>query len=336
MRAAFVALSVCLPLVAAADGSILRTLDPALSPDGQTLAFSWQGDVWTVSSAGGEAHRLTVHPATDEAPVWSPDGETIVFTSNRAGVQDLYRMSARGEDVRRLTWTGGNSYAYAFSPTGDWVYGQTNAFGRGNVFRVPSDGGEPVRLTVHPLEIQFTADVSPDGTKVAYCSGGSGGQWRKPQQGGSNTPDIWMASPTAPFSDLRPLTRNEDLDMYPRFVTDRELLFMSNRSGAHNVWLSDADGRNAKQLTRFNDGTVRALTASRATRTYAFQRNSRVYVGAVDGGEPSVVAITAPDDSRRPNTQSLTLTTGVTDFQPSPNGKRVLVQMRGDLFIAPE
>ena len=52
---------------------------PALSPDGETVVFSFQGDLWSVSSDGGTARRLTAHEAYDARPVFSPDGSQIAF-----------------------------------------------------------------------------------------------------------------------------------------------------------------------------------------------------------------------------------------------------------------
>ena len=336
MRFAFLALAVAGGSVAFAQQPVLRTLDPALSPDGSTIAFSWQGDVWTVPSSGGMARRLTVNPAGDESPVWTPDSKSIIFSSNRTGVSDLYAMASDGTGFRRLTWSTGASTPYSVSPDGQWVYGNTASFGRGNVFRVSIKGGELVRLTLHPFEIQFTADVSPDGSKVAFCSGGSGGQWRKPLQHGSNTPEIWIGAPTTPLTGLEQVTHNEYLDMYPRFVTNDELLLMSNRGGGQNVWLTGLNGKNAKQVTHFGSGTIRSLTVSRPNKTFVFQRNSRIYLGGLNGSEPTQVPIFAPDDSRRPLQQAITVNSGISDYQVSPNGRRLLVAMRGDLFVSPE
>ncbi len=79
------ALALFLSAAAQADDSPLWMRYCAISPDGQTIAFSYQGDIYTVPSSGGKARQLTTHPAHDTRPVWSPDGQplppTVTVTS---------------------------------------------------------------------------------------------------------------------------------------------------------------------------------------------------------------------------------------------------------------
>ena len=88
---------------------------PAISPDGQTIAFSYQGDLFTVSSSGGEAKRLTVHSAYDYQPVWSHDGKTIAFASNRHGNFDVFTIPAAGGTETRLTYNSAQDFPSDFT-----------------------------------------------------------------------------------------------------------------------------------------------------------------------------------------------------------------------------
>jgi tricorn protease len=76
---------------------------PSVSPDGATVAFSFQGDIWTVPIDGGRATRLTVHEAYESYPRWSPDGREIAFVSDRYGSDDVFVMDADGGSLERLT-----------------------------------------------------------------------------------------------------------------------------------------------------------------------------------------------------------------------------------------
>src|SRR5450759_5415887 len=77
---------------------------PAISPDGQTIAFTYKGDLYRVAASGGAATPLTQHPAEDFMPVWSHDGASIAFASDRHGNFDIYVMPAAGGEAKRLTF----------------------------------------------------------------------------------------------------------------------------------------------------------------------------------------------------------------------------------------
>ena len=77
---------------------------PALNGNGSQLAFSYQGDIWTVPANGGKAYRITIHEAYEENPQWSNDGKQIAFTSNRWGSKDLFVINSTGGIPKRITY----------------------------------------------------------------------------------------------------------------------------------------------------------------------------------------------------------------------------------------
>ncbi len=315
---------------------IKRTLDPSISPDGSTIAFSWQGDIWTAPASGGQSSRLTVHPADDTAPIWTPDGKAIIFSSNRYGVANLFWMSKDGQGLRRLTYESVAQVASAVSPDGRLVYGTTSAWGRSDVFQVPIAGGDLVRLTSHPLESKYAPDISPDGSKIALCIRGSASQWRGMNRHGSNTSEVYMAPVSAPLRGYQQLTHNEFLDMTPRFLSNNELLVMSNRDGNPNLWRLSTDGKSARKVTSFTGGTIKNLTISPLAKKAVFQHESEVWISDVTTGESHEITLSAPDDARRNPVQEFTLASGIDTFSVSPNGKKMALGMRGDLFLIPE
>ena len=89
---------------------------PAPSPDGKQVAFSWQGDLWVAPITGGVAQRLTVHAAYDFAPIWSPDGKKIAFTSDRHGNDDVFVLHLDTGAVQRLTYFSARDRAWGWTP----------------------------------------------------------------------------------------------------------------------------------------------------------------------------------------------------------------------------
>src|SRR3982751_3351099 len=77
---------------------------PAINNDGSLVAFSFQGDIWTVPAAGGKATRLTIHEAYEASPVFSPDGKQIAFSGARFGNNDIFVMPTGGGMPKRLTY----------------------------------------------------------------------------------------------------------------------------------------------------------------------------------------------------------------------------------------
>ena len=87
----------------------------AISPDGQTILFCYKGDIWSVPSAGGTAVPLTLTDSYEYAPVWSHDGKTLAFASDRYGNFDVFVMPASGGEATRLTFSSNKEVPSSFT-----------------------------------------------------------------------------------------------------------------------------------------------------------------------------------------------------------------------------
>lgn len=109
-----------LPLAAARKGTFTATkgtwLSLDVSPDGQTVVFDLLGDLYTLPIAGGKATRITDGMAFDAQPRFSPDGQSIVFISDRSGGDNVWTMRLDFTDTTQITQ--GNTSLY-FSP--EWL-----------------------------------------------------------------------------------------------------------------------------------------------------------------------------------------------------------------------
>ena len=107
-RLLLIAATVLLTLQAGAQTTPHWLRRSSISPDGQAIAFAWQGDIWTVSVNGGQAKQITTNTAYDSDPLWTEDGKSIVFSSYRELSKDIWVVNAEGGSPVRLTTYNGN------------------------------------------------------------------------------------------------------------------------------------------------------------------------------------------------------------------------------------
>lgn len=103
---------------------------PALH--GDTLVFAAEGDLWRVDRRGGVASRLTTHPAEESNPAISPDGRTLAFSAAYEGPTEVYTMPIDGGLPVRRTFEGaerGGALVAGWTPGGEILYATTAASG---------------------------------------------------------------------------------------------------------------------------------------------------------------------------------------------------------------
>ena len=140
--------------------------DPSYAPDGR-LAVAFEGDLWIRDAAGRRWTRLTSGPGWDRQPAWTPDGQGIVFVSDRGGGAHLFRVSIRTGGVERLTDDALPDAEPAVGRDGSVVFVR----GRGAAARLwhRSATGAEQRLTRAELQERWPT-ASPDGTRLAFYS----------------------------------------------------------------------------------------------------------------------------------------------------------------------
>ena len=147
--------------------------DPAISPDGKEIAFASGGDLWTVASAGGEAHLLVTHPATESRPLYSPDGTKLAFVSTRTGAGNIYVLTLATGELMRVTYSDRPDSLDGWSHDGRWIYftsAVNDIAGQGDIFRVSSSGGTPLEVSHERYLNEFESAPSPDGQTIALVA----------------------------------------------------------------------------------------------------------------------------------------------------------------------
>jgi Tol biopolymer transport system component len=156
-----------------------------LSPDGRRAAVSLidpragAPDIWILEIDRGVRTRFTFDPGTDSFPIWTPDGNTVIFSSIHKGKKrlDLYRKSMTGSGEESLLFESNlDKYANQVTPDGRTLVFHTRGdpVTKNDVWTVPLQGGGAPTPILHSEFIEDSASLSPDARFIAYQSDESG------------------------------------------------------------------------------------------------------------------------------------------------------------------
>ena len=313
---------------------------PAISPDGKTIAFGYKGDIYRVDAAGGVAVPLTIHEAQDMMPVWSHDGKSIAFASDRYGNFDVFVMPAAGGAPTRVSFNSANDYPYDFSPDNKQVI-----FGSGrnapatsvrfpiklflNLYTVPVTGGRAVLLSAAGME---NAHYNKNGSQIIFQDRkGYEDPWRK-HHTSAVTRDIWVFDVNR--KTYRQVSTYEGEDREPLFADDNHAYYLSEKGGvSQNLFKASlSNPADIRQLTTFTDHPVRHLSKS-DDNTLCFTYNGEIYT-MKEGEGVKKIKVQIYNDGRAGVEKILPVNGGVTEFTLSPNGKEIAFVTRGEIFVS--
>ena len=268
-------------------------IQPALSPDNTRVVFvdaSVHPEVWLAGTSGGSAANLTMTPNDDEdTPTFTPDGESVIFASNRSGDWDIYLVDIDGGNVRPAAGAVGSDEMHpALAPDGDHLVFSSNRGGNWDIYRAPFGNSEWVQLTDDPATDRLPS-FSADGHSIVFRS---------------ERDSISAAYRMAP--DGSGVTRVTSLDSavnYPLIVPDGSgVVYVALQGGVDQVMLVNPAGSGVRQvwsqpgwsaLTPRVAGGGSALVFAaapegQAHRVYLSPFESPLYrIGAAGYGEPT-------------------------------------------------
>lgn len=310
---------------------------PSISPDGQTIAFTYQGDLYSVPVGGGTARQLTFHKAHDYEVVWSGNSEKLAFASNRFGNFDVYTMDAEGGPAERLTFHSTDETPYSFSADDKHVlfgaarqdavtHRQYPISRQPELYSVPIEGGRVDQVLTVPAE---DVQSNREGNKLVYHDKKGYEDTFRKHHVSAITRDIWEYDVAT--GKHRMLTSFKGEDRNPVYsANDQVIYYLSEESGSYNVHKMAADGSGKAQLTQLKTHPIRSLSIGNGTMSFSY--DGELYT-LREGETPKKVPVFIRTQRATNALEYVSVNGGVREMDISPDGKEIAFVSRGEVFV---
>jgi tricorn protease len=310
--------------------------------NGDRIAFTYAGDLWTAPVTGGVAIRLTAHPGLELFPAFSPDGRSIAFTGQYDGDEQVYVVPTGGGVPKQLTFYpaqgprterwGYDHQVYGWTPDGSRILFRSSrdswTLPSARLYTVPAAGGPAVPL---PMPEAGSGAFSPDGRRIAYSPLFRDFRSEKRYSGGQANRLV-----------LFDLEANAATRVPERVRAQRDAMWIGERiyynsddSGTFNLYVYEPGSGQSRQVTRYTDWDVRWPSADPGTGRIVFELGGELHLLDTRTEQAAPIPVHVPHDGLHTRPGRVAVGGQVSGFALSPNGERALFSARGDIFTAP-
>lgn len=306
--------------------------NPCLTPDGQTVIFSFEGDLWKADVKDGHATRLTAMQGYETSPRVSPDGKWIAFSGRQYGNADVFVMPVNGGEIKQITYHSSNDDVSSWSWDAKSIYFNSNRMGQIAGFKVNANGGTPQRifgnyffqydhnLTEHPTSGEiFFNDTWESSNQVQ----------RKRYKGAFN-PDIQ--------------SYNFKTKQHKKYTSWQGKDFGASIDKNGNIYFISDEGNDEYNLYTFDNGKKKALTKfSSSIRTplvnanggkVVFEKDYQLWLYDVRTDKTEKINIALARNNILPKEKDFEVRGNISAFDVSPDGKKLVFVSRGELFVS--
>ena len=327
-----ISLFVCIICVFAASAQVSGKLMQYPDVSDTHITFTYGDDVWIASKSGGIANRLSSPIGSESFPRFSPDGKKIAYTANYNGNNDVYVINSNGGIPKRLTFHGMNDRVLGWTADGKSVlFASSRESGRqrySQFYTVSVKGGAPIKLDVPYGEY---ASFSKNGDKIAYTDRSRVQRNWKRYRGGT-APDIHIFDLKSYQTEN--ITTNSANDELPMWIGE-SVYYMSDNgpNKRNNLWVYDIASKQNSQLTNFKEYDITFPESS--SNDIIFEAGGKLYLYNIASKATKEVNIQIISDQKELIPEIKNVSRYMQDATLSPDGNRVIVQARGELFNLP-
>ncbi|MFD2100516.1 S41 family peptidase [Flagellimonas iocasae] len=318
----------CIYVQGQISGSLMQHPDVSSSQ----VCFVYGDDIWIAPKSGGMAVKLSSTVGVEGYPRFSPDGKQIAYSANYQGNTDVYVISVNGGIPTRLTYHGMSDRVLGWTPDGNAVlFASSRESGRqrfSQFYTVPTTGGAPTKL---PVPYGEFASFSPDGKKLAFTELSRVNRNWKRYRGGM-APDVLLFDLATFVSEN--ITNNSANDELPMWVGDA-IFYMSDAgpNKRNNIWKYDPNTKTNSQLTNFSDFDITFPQSSASD--IVFEAGGKLYLYNIGSNATTEINIQLISDQKGLIAQQKSVEHYIQTATISPDGNRVMIGARGELFDLP-
>lgn len=309
------------------------------------VVFTYAGDLYTVSTLGGVARKITNHNGYEMFARFSPDGEQLAFTAQYDGNTEVYLMPSQGGEPKRLTYTatlgrddigdrmGPNNIVMAWKHDNKTITFRSrmksyNSF-NGSLFTVDSDGNQPVQI---PVPRGGFCSFSPDDKKMAYNRVFREFRTWKRYRGGM-ADDIWIYD--FQTKAVTNITNNPAQDIIPMWHGTK-IYFLSDRDELKrmNLYIYDIETKKTERLTDYKEFDTKFPSLGKNAIVY--ENGGYIYKFDLTTQESQKIIIQLAEDMLTSRDEIISVDKNVTNYEIAPDGNRALFGARGEVFTVPQ
>ena len=296
------------------------------------ITFVYGDDVWIMPKSGGIANRLSSPEGAESFPRFSPDGKMIAYTANYQGNDDVYIIDINGGIPKRLTYHGMPDRVLGWTPDGKSVlFASSRESGRQRYSQFYTISITDGILTKLPVPYGEYASFSSDGQKIAYTDRTRVHRNWKRYRGGT-APDITVFDlNTFECENITNTIANDEL---PMWVGDH-IYYMSDNGPdkRNNLWKHDNETKKNIQLTHFVDFDI--TYPESCSSDIIFEAGGKLYLFNLDTEKTNEVTVQVISDQKNLISKQKNAEDFMHSATLSPDGNRVIIEARGDLFDLP-
>jgi tricorn protease len=305
---------------------------PCLTPDGQTVIFSFEGDLWKADLKDGLATRLTAMQGYETNARVSPDGKWVAFTGRQYGNADVYLMSLSGGDIRQITFHSAGDEVSSWSWDSKSIYFNSSRTGPASGYKVSMAGGTPQRVFGdYYYQYDHNLVEAPSTGEIFFNdTWESNNQAQRKRYKGAFNPDI--QSYNFKTGVHKKYTNWEGKDFSPSIDSKGNIYFISDESnGEYNLYSFEKEKKT--RLTNFPSSIKNPYVNANGGKV-VFEKDYQLWWYDVAARRAEKMNITIIRNNVLSKEKDFDVRGRISAFDASPDGKKIAFVSRGEIFVS--